>query len=51
MLQAVLQQGLGDNLAKFEEVWKTWEHQVDVYEKLATSNLVVLPRGTNQTPR
>ena len=39
MLQAVLQQGMGDNPAKFEEAWKTWEHQVDVYEKLATSKL------------
>ena len=24
---------------KFEEVWNAWEHQVDVYEKLATSKL------------
>ena len=42
MLQAVLQPGLGDNPVNFEEAMKTWEHQVDVYEKLATSNLVVL---------
>ena len=26
MLQAVLQPGMGDNPAKFEEAWKTWEH-------------------------
>ena len=30
MLQAVLQLGLGDNPAKFEETWNAWEHQVDV---------------------
>ena len=30
---------MGDNPAKFEEAWKTWEHQVDVTEKLATSKL------------
>ena len=39
MLQAVLQPRLGDNPAKFEEAWNSWEHQVDVYEKLATSKL------------
>ena len=39
MLQAVLQPGLGDNPAKFEEAWNAWEHQVDFYEKLATSKL------------
>ena len=39
MLQAVLQPGMSDNPAKFEETWKTWEHQVDVYENLATSKL------------
>ena len=39
MLQAVLQPGLGDDPAKFEEMWNTWEHPVDVYEKLATSKL------------
>ena len=37
MLQAVMQPGMGDSPAKFEEAWKTWEHQVDVHEKLATS--------------
>ena len=37
--QAVLQPGMGDNPAKFEESLKTWQHQVDVYEKLATSRL------------
>ena len=30
---------MGVNPAKFEEAWKTWEHQVDVTEKLATSKL------------
>ena len=37
MLQAV--PGVGDHPAKFEEAWNAWEHQVDVYEKLATSKL------------
>ena len=37
MLQAVMQPGMGDSPAKFEEAWKTWQHQVDVHEKLATS--------------
>ena len=37
MLQAVLQPGMSHNPAKFEETWKTWEHQVDVYENLAAS--------------
>ena len=32
-------QGMGDNPAKIEEAWNAWEHQVDVYEKLATSEL------------
>ena len=39
MLQAVVQPGMGDNPAKFEEAWKTWEHQVGVYENHATSKL------------
>ena len=39
MVQAVLQPGMFDNPSNFEEAWKTWEHQVDVYEKLATSML------------
>ena len=39
MLRAVLQPGMGDSPAKFEEAWNAWEHQVDVYEKLATSKL------------
>ena len=38
-MQAVLQLGMGDNPAKFEETWNAWEHPVDVYEKLATSKL------------
>ena len=28
MLQAVLQPGMNNNPAKFEETWKSWEHQV-----------------------
>ena len=39
MLQAVLQLGVVENSAKFGDTWKTWEHQVDVYEKFATSRL------------
>ena len=40
MLQAVLQPGMSDNPAKFEETWITLEHQVDVYyENFATSKL------------
>ena len=39
MLQAVLSPGMGDSPAKFEEAWNAWEHQVDVYEKLAASKL------------
>ena len=39
MLQAVLQLGMSDNPAKSEEAWKSWEHQVDVCENLASSKL------------
>ena len=39
MLQTVLQPGMSDNPAKFEETWKTWELKVDVHENLATSKL------------
>ena len=39
MLQAVLQLGMSDNPAKFEETWKSWERQVDVYENLSSSKL------------
>ena len=39
MLQAVLQPGMSDNPAKFEETWKSWEHEVDVYENLSSSKL------------
>ena len=39
MLQAVLQPEMSDNLAKFEETWKSWEHQVDVYQNLSSSKL------------
>ena len=37
VLQAVVQPGVGDSPAKFEEAWNAWENQVDVDEKLATS--------------
>ena len=39
MLQAVLQPGTSDNPAKFEETWKSWEHQVDNYEHLSSTKL------------
>ena len=39
MLQAVLQPGMSDNPAKFEETWKSWEHQVDIYENLSSAKL------------
>ena len=39
MLQAVLQPGMSDNPAKFEETWKSWEHQVDVFENLSSTKL------------
>ena len=39
MLRAVLQPGMGDDLAKLEGMWKTWKHHVDVYENLAASRL------------
>ena len=39
MLQAVLQPGMSDQSAKFEETWWSWEHQVDVYENLSSSKL------------
>ena len=39
MLQAVLQRGMSDNQAKFWEAWKSWEHQVDVYENLSLTKL------------
>ena len=29
----------GDNRAEFEETWKAWEHQVDVYGNLAELEL------------
>ena len=37
MLQAVLQPGMSDNPAKFEETWKSWEHQMDIYENLSST--------------
>ena len=39
MLQAVLQPGMSDNPAKFEETWKSWEHQVDIFENLSSTKL------------
>ena len=39
MLQAVLQPGMSDNPAKFEETWKSWEHQMDIYEYLSSTKL------------
>ena len=39
MLQAVLQPGMSDNPAKFEETSKSWEHQVDIYENLSSTKL------------
>ena len=39
MLQAVLQPGMIDNPAQFEETWKSWEHQVDIYENLSSTKL------------
>ena len=39
MLQAALQPVVSDTPTKFEETWKSWEHQVDVYENLASSKL------------
>ena len=39
MLQAVLQPGMSDNPAKFEETWKSWEHQTEIYENLSSTKL------------
>ena len=39
MLQVVLQPGMSDNSAKFEETWKSWEHQMDIYENLSSTKL------------
>ena len=39
VLQAALQLGMSENPAKFEETWKSWEHQVDVHENLSSSKL------------
>ena len=39
MLQAVLQPGMSNNPTKFEETWKSWEHQLEVYENLTSSKL------------
>ena len=58
MLQAVQQPGVSDNPAKFEETWKSWEHQVDVCENLSSSKLdddvkirVVLREAPTETAR
>ena len=37
MLQAVLQPGMSDNPAKFEETWKSREHRVDIDENLSST--------------
>ena len=37
MLQAVLQPGMSDNPAKFEETWMSWEYQVDVCDNLSST--------------
>ena len=39
MLQAALQPRMSDNPAKFEETWKSWEHQMDIYENLSSTKL------------
>ena len=39
MLQAVLQPGMSDNPAKFEETWTWWEHQMDISENLSSTKL------------
>ena len=39
MLQAVLQPGMSDNPGKFEETWKSWGHQMDIYENLSSTKL------------
>ena len=39
MLQAVLQPGMSDIPAKFEDTWKSWEHQMDIYENLSSTKL------------
>ena len=31
--------GMSDNPATFEETWKSWEHQVDIYENLSSTKL------------
>ena len=39
MLQAVLWWERSGNPAKFEEMWKSWEQQVEVNEKISSSKL------------
>ena len=39
MLHVVLQPGMSDNPAKFEETCKSWAHQVDIYENLSSTKL------------
>ena len=50
--------GMSDNPAKFEETWKSWEHQVDIYENLSSTKLdddvkisVVLRESPQKTAR
>ena len=30
---------MSDNPGKFEETWKSWEHQMDIYENLSSTKL------------
>ena len=39
MLQAKLQPGMSGNPAKFEETWKSWEHQTDIFDNLSSTKL------------
>ena len=39
MLQAVLQLGMSDSPANFEETWKSWKQQVVIYENLCSPKL------------
>ena len=53
MLQAVLQPEMSDT-AKFQDTWKSWEHQDDVYENLSSSKLdddVKISAVLRETPK
>ena len=39
IFHAVLQPRMGHARAKFEEIWKSGEHQMDVYENLSVAKL------------